>query len=231
MNRSDGLTQTGMSESSQLLVTTAALALLAGLFMAPDPVSAQEDVSADLFAGATAPVGGLAEVTTRLPAIHYGLGLSVPVSGAWGLRAEASLHEFSERRFRAASGGGSGGHLQLWQFFLLAERGVASAGDLRVRVRGGAGVTHLNSDLSTRLRFRALRTPQPRFSGAQPAARVGAEAGYRVGPGDLFLEAGAIVTGLPGSETDFYGAASGGEVGALDILVSLPVSAGIRLRF
>lgn len=52
-------------------------------------------------------------------------------------------------------------------------------------------MTHLSSDLSTRLRFSAFRTTQPRFSGAQPAARVG----------------------------------------ALNVLVSLPVSAGVRLRF
>lgn len=216
---------------ARALAVAAAVAVLAGLSMPPGLAAAQEDVSADLFAGVTAPVGGLAEVTTRLPAVHYGLGLSVPVSGAWGLRAEASLHEFTERRFRAAPGGGSRGHLQLWQLFLLAERGVVNAGDLRVRARGGAGLTHLGSDLSTRLRFSALRTTLPRFSGAQPAAKVGAEAGYRLGPGDLFVKAGAIVTGLPGSETDFYGAASRGEVGALNVLVSLPVSAGVRLRF
>lgn len=208
---------------ARVLAVTAAVAVLAGLSMPPGLAAAQEDVSADLFAGVTAPVGGLAEVTRRAPAVHYGLGLSVPVSGGWGLRAEASLHEFSERQFGATT---ASGHLQLWQFFLLAERSLVRTGDLRLRARGGAGVTHLGSDLSTR-----LRTTRARFSGAQPAARVGGEAGYRLGPGDLFLRAGAIVTGLPGSETDFYGAASGGEVSALNVLVGLPVSAGFRLRF
>lgn len=92
--------------ASVFVVAAAALAWMAS---APD-AAAQEDVSLDLFGGVTAPVGGLAEVTTRAPAVHYGLGLSVPVSGGWELRIETSLHEFSECQFGATT---ASGHLQL----------------------------------------------------------------------------------------------------------------------
>lgn len=235
MKRTDGVMPSGTPRSSfsYSLITASAVALLAGVSMPTGPAAAQEDVSFDLFGGATAPVGGLAEVTTG-PAWHAGVGLSFPVSDVWGLRAETSLHEYTERRFASTpvSGGeGPGFHLQLWQFFLLAERSLVRTGDLRVRARGGAGVTHLGSDLSNRMRFSPFETTRVRFSGAQPAARVGGEAASRLGPGELFLTAGAILTGLPGSETEFYGAASGGEVGDLNVLISLPVSAGVRFRF
>lgn len=236
MKRTDGVIPSGTPRSSfsYSLITAAAVALLAGFSMPTGPAAAQEDVSFDLFGGATAPVGGLAEVTTG-PAWHAGVGLSFPVSDAWGLRAETSLHEFTERRFSSTpvSGGeGSGFHLQLWQFFLLAERGLVSSDDLRIRVRAGLGATQPGSDQVVREGLLTSRAVvRRRLSGLEPAVQVGADAGYRVGPGEVFVRAGTIVTGLPGGDAAFYRDLSNGEVGDLHALISVPVSAGVRLRF
>lgn len=224
------LRQAGWGSRASILVTVAATCLT----LPSRGLAAQDGLAVDFFGGATAAVGGLAEVTTGAPAYHVGAGLSVPVSPVWSLRMEASLHEFEERAFAPGtrSAGAPASHLQLWQFFVLARHRVASTDRLDVRLHGGPGLTRTGSDQVLGVVPFSEPTASPRrFSHSQPAVQIGVDAGYRVGPGQLFLSAGTVVTALTGEAPSFYRTVSDGRIGGLETLIGVPLSAGVRLTF
>jgi len=215
-----------------------AILLAAGLGLTGAPAWAQPATPwhLDLRAGAAVPTGDLTDVTD--PGPHVGLGFGYRIFERLGISVDLGLEALQGTTLSDPVGGEEGRvetpDLRIWHFDAGGEVALLDPGgpwDLGLLVAGG--IARFDSDL---VEPGFVGGPQSGgrpidLSETYPSLRGGVRLGRRVGPSlDLFVGASAYVRFADEEDTAVLTDLDEG-IEPFGTVLSLPLSAGVRLRF